>query len=50
MNEEQRQAWNACLARGSKTEIAAMQDQLLVEIHTRIMNDDPNYEKAGWKQ
>jgi alpha-D-ribose 1-methylphosphonate 5-triphosphate synthase subunit PhnG len=49
VTEEQRQAWNACLAKGDEAEIERMKDQLLTEIHTRIMNEDPNYGIAGWK-
>lgn len=48
MTEAQRQAWNAAVARGDADEIEAMRDALLVGIHTRIMNDDPNYTRGGW--
>lgn len=48
MTEAERQAWNAAVARGDTDEIEAMRDALLVGIHTRIMNDDGNYERAGW--
>ena len=48
MNEAQRQAWNAAVERGDADEIEAMKDGLLVQIHTRIMNDDGNYTRAGW--
>lgn len=48
MDEAQRQAWNAALARGDAEEIEAMRDALLVDIHTRIMNDDGNYTRGGW--
>lgn len=48
MTEGQRQAWNAAVARGDADEIEAMKDTLLVDVHTRIMNDDGNYAVAGW--
>jgi len=40
--------WNRVLAEGTADEINEAQERLLIDIHTRIMNDDPNYEKAGW--
>lgn len=48
MTEAERQAWNAAVASGDTNTIEAMKDNLLVRIHTRIMNDDGNYERAGW--
>lgn len=44
----ERETWNAALARGDADEIAALQDAMLRAIHTRIMDDDPNYGAAGW--
>jgi hypothetical protein len=41
--------WNEVLARGDEAEIEAAQDRILVAIHRRIMDDDPNYAKAGWR-
>lgn len=49
MTEQERQAWNDCLAKGDVEEIEAKKDELLVDIHTRIMNDDPCYSVAGWR-
>lgn len=50
MTEEERQLWNAALGGGNKDEISALQDALLVKVHTKIMNDDPRYSVAGWKE
>lgn len=46
--DAERKAWNAALASGDQGRIAATQDAVLRQIHTRIMSDDPNYARAGW--
>ena len=46
MTEAERLEWNAAVASGDPVE--PLKDRLLNAIHTRIMNDDPNYRKAGW--
>jgi hypothetical protein len=43
-NEE----WAAALATGDHDIIEQARDRLLIKVHTRIMNDDPNYVEAGW--
>ncbi len=48
ISEAQRLAWNAVLVSGDAEAIEAMQDDLLIQIHTGIMNDDPRYHLAGW--
>jgi hypothetical protein len=42
--------WNQALASGDEDRIEDEKERQLVEIHTRIMNDDPNYIEAGWKK
>lgn len=41
--------WNAALASGDQARIDETRDRLLASVHTRIMNDDPQYAVAGWK-
>ena len=48
MSEEQRQAWNAAVARGDVAEIAALRREILRDVHAQIMDDDANYRAAGW--
>lgn len=40
--------WNAALASGDPARIDTAKDKLLAQIHTRFMNEDPNYRTAGW--
>jgi len=49
MNEETLNAWRDVLASGDKDAIIKMKNEILDSIHTRIMNQDTNYAKAGWK-
>jgi hypothetical protein len=49
MTEEQRKAWNAAIASGDQALIDSMRDELLTGIHTKIMDEDANYSRAGWK-
>jgi hypothetical protein len=50
MTDAERSEWNAILATGDEARIEEMKNRLLEDIHIRIMNDDPNYAKAGWKK
>lgn len=47
--DHEREAWNDALASGDEKRITDTQDAVLDRIHRRIMNDDPNYARAGWK-
>jgi hypothetical protein len=44
-----RDEWNAALASGDNELIEAVKTKLLNTIHVRIMDDDENYETAGYK-
>lgn len=50
--DEQREVemdeWHAALASGDEAWIDDAKNRILNGIHTRIMNDDPNYGTAGW--
>lgn len=46
--DEQARRWNETLATGDTRAIDKLRDILLDDIHTRIMTEDPNYQKAGW--
>ncbi len=50
MTEDERLAWNDAVASGDVDRIAREQDTALRRVHERIMNEDPNYGRAGWKQ
>lgn len=41
--------WNEALRSGNPEWIAEAREKILHGLHTRIMNDDPNYAKAGYK-
>jgi len=46
--DAERARWNEALATGNRETIDRVADELLVEVHTRIMDDEPNYGEAGW--
>lgn len=46
--DAERERFNAALATGDPDTIERVRDEVLVAVATRIMNDDPNYERAGW--
>lgn len=53
MSDAQRDAemreWNAALASDNQAWIDEARERILVGVHTRLMNDDPNYAQAGYK-
>ena len=40
--------WKQALESGDEEQIREVGDDLLRQVHERIMNDDPNYREAGW--
>jgi hypothetical protein len=49
MTDAEREQWNAALERGDPDEIEDLRERFSTAIFTKIMNDDPNYAKAGYK-
>lgn len=47
--DRERERFDKALETGDPDEIARVRDEILDAINRRIMNDDPNYAKAGWK-
>lgn len=47
--DTEREAWNTALASGDAERIEAERARALTAIHTRIMNEDPGYQAAGWR-
>jgi hypothetical protein len=40
--------WNDALASGDREWIAEARERILMGVHARIMDDDPNYHQAGY--
>lgn len=49
MDEEQRLAWNQAVESGDPATIETMRGELLDGIHAKIMNEDANYARAGYR-
>jgi hypothetical protein len=47
--DARRHRWNHALATGDPAVIDRTRDELLGEVFTGIMDDDPCYALAGWK-
>jgi len=48
MTDEERTAWNDAVATGDPDTIDAARRVQLRIMFTRVMDDDPNYQRAGW--
>lgn len=49
LTEQERQDWNAAVESGDATRIATMQHRLIRDLTARVMDEDDNYRRAGWR-